>query len=282
VLVDPSDPSFKSISAASRDIVWAAAACKVIREQKPNFLLLHLLVVDGLHHTYGPQSAAGYAGVALADRHVRDVLEALDAAGIRDQTTVFILADHGFETAAKVVQPNVMLRQAGWLTAGPTGATIHAKAMAVSEGGSALVYLDDRQTAAEDREKLVELFKGKEGIEKVYTPEEFDKLGLPQPEKNTQAPDLFLAAAPGYGFSASASGDDVVAPVTMGRQMVGYHGYVATNPKMNAVFIVAGRGIKRGEKVQSPNNTDIAPTVAHMLGQEMKETDGQVIKEILK
>jgi hypothetical protein len=68
----------------------------------------------------------------------------------------------------------------------------------------------------------------------------------------------------------------------MGRQMVGYHGYVATNPKMNAVFIVAGRGIKRGEKVQSPNNTDIAPTVAHLLGQEMKETDGQVIKEILK
>jgi predicted AlkP superfamily pyrophosphatase or phosphodiesterase len=282
VLLDPSDLSFKSLSAPARDQVWTAAACKVIREHKPNFLLFHLLVVDGIHHTYGPQSMAGYTAVALADRHVRDVLEALDVAGIREQTTIFILADHGFAMADKVALPNVILRQAGWLTAGPTGGAVHAKAMAISEGGSALVYLDDRKTAADDRAKLVELFKGKEGIGRVYTPEEFDKLGLPMPDKNAQAPDLFLSAAPGYGFSGSASGEEVVAPVVMGRQMVGYHGYVADNPKMNAVFIASGRGIKRGEKVASPNNTDIAPTVAHLLGQEMKDTDGKVLKEILK
>lgn len=282
VLLDPSDLSFKSLSAPARDQVWTAAACKVIREHKPNFLLFHLLVVDGLHHMYGPQTMAGYTGVALCDRHVRDVLDALKNAGIAEQTTVFILADHGFATADKVVLPNVILRQAGWLTAGPTGGAVHAKAMAVSEGGSALVYIDDRKTAAADRAKLAELFKGKEGIDRVYTPEDFPKLGLPSPDNNTQAPDLFLTPKPGYAFSASANGDETIAPVVMGRQMVGYHGFIADNPKMNAVFIASGAGIKRGQKVASPNNTDIAPTVAHLLGQEMKNTDGQVLKEILK
>jgi hypothetical protein len=77
-------------------------------------------------------------GVALADRHVRDVRNALDAAGIRERTTVFVLADHRFAIATNLVMPNVLLRKAGLMMAGPV-AIVHAKAMAISECGSALV-----------------------------------------------------------------------------------------------------------------------------------------------
>jgi hypothetical protein len=154
--------------------------------------------------------------------------------------------------------------------------------MTVPTGGTSLLYLDDRKAAAADRAKLIELFKDKEGIEKVIAPEDFARHGLPLPDQNEQAPDLVLSAKAGYGFSNSASGEDEVTPVVMGRQMVGYHGYLAENPKMNAIFIVSGRGVKRGVKVESPSNVDIAPTVAHLLGQEMTGTDGVVLKEILK
>ncbi|HEX8911672.1 MAG TPA: alkaline phosphatase family protein [Humisphaera sp.] len=280
VLPDPTDPAFKALSSPARDQVWTAAACRVVRDRRPELLLFHLLVVDGLHHSYGPGSAAGYTGLALADRHVRDVLEALDAAGIRDRTTVFVVADHGFATATTLVNPNVMLRQAGLLTAGPTGVA-GAKAVSVSEGGTALVYLDDRATADAERAKLVELFRGKEGIEQVLGPADFGRLGLPTPDRSAQAPDLVLAAKPGYAFSDLATGDLAVAPVVSGRQNLGYHGYLAENPKMNALFIAAGRGVRPGGRVDGVANVDVAPTIARLLGHDMPGTDGKVLADVL-
>jgi predicted AlkP superfamily pyrophosphatase or phosphodiesterase len=281
VLSEPSDPAFKRLSSASRDQAWAGAACRVLRERKPDLLLLHLLVVDGLHHNYGPGSAAGYAGVALADRHVRDVLEAIDAAGLRERTTVFVVADHGFATAEKLVYPNVALRKAGWLTAGPTG-VVRARAMVVPEGGTALVYLDDRATADADRAKLLELFRGVEGVERVVEPTDFPRWNLPVPGgKSPQAPDLVLAAKTGYAFAGVPSGGDVVAPVVMGRHNVGYHGFPADDPRMNAVFVAAGRGVRVGARIGTVENVDLAPTVARLLGLEMPGVDGKVMADVL-
>jgi arylsulfatase A-like enzyme len=280
VLTDPTDPAFKKLSSAQHDQVWTQAACKVIRERKPNLMLFHLLVVDGLHHNYGPQSAAGYTGVALADRHVRDVLEALDAAGIREQTTVFVLADHGFAKATKLIMPNVLLRKEKLLTAGPTG-IVHANAMSVSEGGTALVYIDDRKNADAERAKIVELFRGKEGIGRIIEPADFGKLGMPTPQQSPQAPDLVFAPKDGYAFSNTATGDDFVAPIVMGRQNVGYHGLLADNPKMNALFIAQGRGVRAGSKLATVENVDVAPTVARLLGQEMTGITGKPMTDVL-
>ena len=38
---------------------------------------------------------------------------ALDDAGIRKDTTVFIVADHGFAAATKLMQPNLLLKKEG-------------------------------------------------------------------------------------------------------------------------------------------------------------------------
>lgn len=61
----------------------------------------------------------------------------------------------------------------------------------------------------------------------------------------------------------------------------GYHGYLAANPKMNAVFIASGRGIKSGLKIGLVDNVDLAPTIAHLLGTQLPGTDGKIISEIL-
>ena len=55
------------------------------------------------------------------------------------------------------------------------------------------------------------------------------------PEKNSGTADFVLVAQDGYAVSATASGDDFVLPVT-GSMSQGYHGYLAGNPKMNALF----------------------------------------------
>ena len=85
VLPDPTDAAFKSASAPARDQIWTAATTQVIRARKPHLLLLHMLICDGVHHKYGAQTLAGYTAVAMADAQVRDVLTALDEAGIMDE-----------------------------------------------------------------------------------------------------------------------------------------------------------------------------------------------------
>src|SRR2546421_699825 len=83
-LPDATDKTWGPLSAARKDQVWAAAACQVIKARKPNLLLLHLLVTDGLQHKYGPQTPGAMAAIAMADSHIRDVLRALDEEGIEE------------------------------------------------------------------------------------------------------------------------------------------------------------------------------------------------------
>jgi hypothetical protein len=50
---------------------------------------------------------------------------------------------------------------------------------------------------------------------------------------------------------------------------------------MNALFIAAGRGIKRAGKIAMVDNVDVAPTIAQLLGQKLGAADGKAMTEIL-
>ncbi len=279
VLPDATDKSWGPLSAARKDQIWAEAACHVIRQRKPNLLLLHLLVTDGLQHKYGPQTPAAYAAVAMADAEVHDVMRALDEAGIRSETTVFIVADHGFASASKLVLPNVILRKEGLLKAGLLKIA-SARVQALSEGGSALVYFSNPQTMSADKEKVRELFKDVEGIEQIIEPERYGEFGYPMPEKNRQMAEMVLAAKSDYAFSNKATGDEVVVAAQIDKDTVGHHGYLNTNPKMNAVFIAVGRNVAKGKKIGMIQNLDVAPTAAELLGVKLEGADGKVIEEV--
>ena len=88
-------------------------------------------------------------------------------------------------------------------------------------------------------------------------------------------------AKDGYGVTASAIGDSALIRAGL-RDNTGYHGYIATNPKMNAAFITAGAGIKRGMKVGMIENVDVAPTIAHLLHERLEGADGKVMSVILE
>jgi predicted AlkP superfamily pyrophosphatase or phosphodiesterase len=62
----------------------------------------------------------------------------------------------------------------------------------------------------------------------------------------------------------------------------GTHGYDPNEPRMHGSFIAWGAGIQPGAKLNTINNTDVAPTMAALLGLEMKNVEGRVLKEILK
>jgi predicted AlkP superfamily pyrophosphatase or phosphodiesterase len=285
ILPDNADRSFATQSAASRDQIWTAAAAHVIRARKPNFMLFHMLITDGIQHRYGARTPAALTALAQADFQLRDILAALDQAEIRERTTLFIVADHGFETSTNIIHPNVLLRKHGLLDTNLVTVTppvFKARAQIVSEGGTALVYLTNPKTKQEDRAKVLQLFRETEGIAQIIEPDSFAKLGLPLPEKNSQMADLILVPKPGHAFSNQASGEEHITPVTLTSGGLGNHGYLSSNTNMNAVFVAVGRGIKRGVKLGVIDNRDVAPTMADLLGEKFPQADGKVLTEILE
>ncbi|HAB15938.1 MAG TPA: alkaline phosphatase family protein [Verrucomicrobiales bacterium] len=282
LLNGPEDAWLRARSAAQRDQIWTAAAVQVIRDRRPNLLLFHMLICDSIQHRYGPQSPAAYTALAQADSQLAEVLRAIDVAGIRDRTTLFVTADHGFDTALKIINPNVVFRKAGLLEVGTAPGLLQARAQIVSEGGIAFVYFTDPASLASDRAKVPELMRNHEGIADILTPDQFPALHLPDPAKNRQMANLILVAQPGYAFNNEARSDESVTEVTLTAGNQGHHGFLSSNPRMNALFVAWGRGIKAGTKLGLIDNIDVAPTIAHLLGVALPGADGHVLRELLE
>ncbi len=108
-------------------------------------------------------------------------------------------------------------------------------------------------------------------------PNEFIKLGVPCRPQNAEAPDLVLTTGPGYSFANNVTGD----AIADAGGSKGSHGHDPRPDYMHAMFVAAGEGIKPGAKLETINNVDVAPTIAHLLGLKMK-SDGRVLKEALR
>jgi hypothetical protein len=101
---------------------------------------------------------------------------------------------------------------------------------------------------------------------------------LPAPTATGQMGALLLTAKDGYAFTGDV-GDAPVIDAPPGS--LGSHGYLASDPELQALFIASGRGIKRGVKVDSVSNLDLAPTIARLLNLQMPDVRGKVLTEIL-
>ncbi len=265
---------FTKLPIALRDEIWTEAAAYILRAHRPNLLLYHLLTTDSVQHRYGTGALAAQTALALADKHVQQLLDALQTAGILARTTVFVVSDHGFHNAKKLIEPNALLRQKG------LSQTSGWDVWAIPEGGTAMVYITNEARRAELTPKLRGLFEGVEGIETIIGPGEFKQHGFPPPGPKSRMADLVLAAAEGYAFAGAIDGP-VVIPIAPGANS-GNHGYLRSMPDMRAIFIAWGNGIRPGSTLNEIHNIDVAPTIARLLGLEMKNIDGRVLTEILK
>ena len=113
--------------------------------------------------------------------------------------------------------------------------------------------------------------EGVEGIEKVVGVDGFAALGLPTPDKDPQMSQLLLTAKDGYSFSG-ATGGPVTAAVPQQR---GSHGYLASDPDMDALFIASGYGVRAGALPSKIRNLDVAPTIAGLLGVPLPSAKGK-------
>lgn len=78
-----------------RDDVTADHAVEIIATHRPRLMLLHLARNDGVGHGRGWGSAEQIEGLAVTDKQLGRVVEALRSAGVLAETTIILSADHG-------------------------------------------------------------------------------------------------------------------------------------------------------------------------------------------
>ncbi|MBK9167643.1 MAG: alkaline phosphatase family protein [Bryobacterales bacterium] len=258
--ITPADlDGFSRANILFRDQIWTRAGEYLIRNHQPDLLLFHLLTLDSAHHTYGPNTMAGRTAMAFVDACVEKLLNAVHAAGIAGRTTFLIVSDHGFKAYTRQIRANVALREAG----------LGDKAYVLPEGGTAFVYISDDALIPRVRDVLI----GVEGVDRVIGAAGFSALGLPLPETDPQFGQLLLSAKDGYAFSGATEGPVIAAMPQTG----GSHGYLASDPDMNAIFIASGYRVQARGKLDPVSNLDIAPTLARLLGVKLPSATGKAL-----
>ena len=69
----------------------------------PTFLWVNYALTDSAFHEGGPHSEIARASIRDTDGRIGEVLAALERRGVREQTTVFLCADHGMEESDPAV-----------------------------------------------------------------------------------------------------------------------------------------------------------------------------------
>ena len=261
-------------NASHWDAFLTAGATTIIGGYKPSLLYVHLIEADKVQHKGGRSAPELPAAMRRLDNDLYDIIQATKKAGIYENTTFIVLGDHGFSDVSDAIAPNVVLAGLGFITQDKAGADW--KAMVQNTGGSAAVYLRDPKdatTTAQVRGLLTNRSLGQDGkrLYSIIDKEQLTKLGGPRDAA------FFLEAEPGYMFLGATTGEFV-----RKASLKGNHGFLPEKPEMHTGFIAAGRGIKKGVVLDTIRLADVAPTVAGLLGIEMKNTEGRVLKEILE
>ncbi len=250
------------------DEFLATTAAGIIREARPNLLLVHLVQLDYFQHQQGREGAGVKPALARIDAHVGSIVRALREAGVIDRAAIIVTGDHGFQDVHQLVHVNEILARAGF--GGCPSKTEHWRVTAHVAGGAAAVFVrDPADTDAVVRAEAALKNEARDRLT-ILTRAELDQWGA------MTGAAFGLEAAPGYALSG-ACGKGLTGPGHGGT-----HGYLPSRASMKTGFITAGAGVRPGVILEQIRVIDIAPTAARLLGLAPPPVEGRVLEEILK
>lgn len=241
----------------------------LIRKYKPSLLAVHLVTVDHFEHEEGRDGPKVRAAIAGVDRAVKSIREAVEKAGIADNTTFIVTGDHGFVDIHTAIAPNVLLAKAGLYDPKQPE---NWKAYFHPAGGGAFLQLKDKNDK-QTKEKVLQLLNGLTPQQKktfiIKTREELDAIGA-------DATAAFgIAAQQGFAFSAAATGE------LMRASKGGTHGFYPDFKEIQTGFVAFGKGIKKGVVIPQMGLVDIAPLISKLLKLDLPAGDGMLYDGLL-
>ncbi|MBC7655041.1 MAG: alkaline phosphatase family protein [Oligoflexus sp.] len=231
----------------------------LIKKHQPNLLTFHIFSVDHASHAEGRDGEMVRKAVAGADHAVGNILEAIEQAGIKENTSVIITGDHGFVDVNKSLSPNVLLMQKGIIA--DTTAKANWSAKFHTSGAAAFLHLnqkDDVKVVNDVRALLNALPVAQKKLFRIVERKELDSIGTD--------PNVALALAPIEGYSmSSVTKGDFIKPAKGGT-----HGFFPDFKNIETGFIGYGAAFKKPSVIPMMGLEDIAPIVSKILNLKMR------------
>lgn len=252
-----------------RDAMLTAVACGLLTGEAPPQLLLMRLGQSGpAIEQHGSRSSEATIAFSAIDRQLATLLGCLDAKGLLESAAIVVVGDHGTAPVHTEVAPNAVLAREGLLQ--PFGAGVeHWSAITRSNGGTAFLYARDERAALLARVAL-ENAGHETGAYRVVPATEMIRA-------QADAGAWFgLEAEPGFAFL-----DTTQEPLLVASRRRAAGGYLPQTTAMDAVLVAWGRGVRQGIKIPEMRQTDVAPTLARLIGLRLEGATGRVLVGVL-
>jgi predicted AlkP superfamily pyrophosphatase or phosphodiesterase len=292
---------FAEISQPSIDSVWESARRSGLKSLSLDFPLtakspvdFRLTKADGIEALLGSIAAnrinlsilnltefsEAEARFGIGSREALLAIEGIDAQlGViaekqGSESTFILTSDSALAPVEREFHPNAILATKGLITFDKQGRVESWRAMASATGGSASVYvkdLKDEKLIADVDKAFREIYdKPESPIWRIISRQEAVRIGA-----DPRAA-LFLDAAPLFVMSSK-----MTTAISGRSETRATAGYLPQRSEMRPAFIIAGRGIKAGVRMEFTRLIDIAPTVSRLLGLELRTSRGRVLEEVL-
>jgi len=246
----------------------------IVRERRPNLVVINLGSADYVAHTWGPSSAQYMQTIEFMDGLVGELAAELGRLGMLERTAFVFSADHGFSD----VDPTRIIAPAGDATRQPAAedkrhtldplAARGIEHFVTNTGGASMgVYIRDKSRIAEAVTRL----RHEPWVESIYCE--------PAPARC----DLSLSSL--HSYFAGRSPDlmvDLDDDAALNFPQPGQHGTHRPSD-MRIPLVFSGAGVARGVAGGKACIVDVAPTVLRLLGLPgtVLRPDGHVLEEAL-
>jgi predicted AlkP superfamily pyrophosphatase or phosphodiesterase len=252
------------------DLNRAKFAQAVLELKHPDFSTIYLTALDHNQHIFGPGTQEAKDVLKTLDTTLGEIIQT--ARKVNPKTVIFVVSDHGFAQVKYDVNLIGAFAQNGLIQYDAAGKKVTGWSAAPwFSGGSAAVILkdpSDKATHAKVKALLEQLRMNPEmGISTVYEKPTIRQLGA-----NPLA-DFWIEFKLGYEMG----NDHTAAPVSPSKYK-GMHGYSPTNPEMQASLLISIPNKKNSTNLGTVDMRDIAPTIAKVLGIQLKNTEGKALK----
>jgi len=218
--------------------------------ERPGLIMAWWHGCDHVSHERGPDHPDVAEQLARQDAQLGRLLSGLDERDLWADTTVMIVSDHGMAEVSETLDVIGPLEDAG------------IKAGLVPGGGMAFLWL----SRPEQQGRALEILNALEGV-RAWPSDAMPK-GM-RSYRPRRSGHITLLTEPPRVFYRSSGFDAILlkAGTWLGRKR-GSHGFSPDHPAMGAIFYALGRGVPAGGQLDEVRATDLAATVARLLGIE--------------